>query len=266
MAHDSVLLWPEGAPGALGAGGEDQPRLTPYLPERVKPSAAVIVCPGGGYCNRAPHEGEPVARWLAGLGVAAFVLDYRVSPYRHPIPLGDAQRAIRMIRARHSEWLIDPDRVGILGFSAGGHLAASAATIFDDGNSGTADSVDHYSCRPNALIACYPVITFGEFRHHGSMINLLGDEPNNPLQEYMSLENRVTDQTPPAFLWHTSDDAGVPVENSLLFAAALRKHSVPFALHVFPKGQHGLGLAKEVPYVREWPKLCENWLGEIGFV
>ncbi len=266
----TVLLWPDGAPGVKGDTKEDKPRLTPYLAPGDSPAACVVICPGGGYAGRAGHEGEPVARWLNGLGVSAFVLDYRVRPYRHPIPLGDAQRAIRTVRHRAGEWRIDPKRVGILGFSAGGHLAASATTIFDDGKPDAADPIDRQPCRPDAAILCYPVITFGEFRHNGSMVNLLGKDPDPKLRNEMSLETRVTAKTPPVFLWHTADDGGVPVENSLLFARALRKHKVPFALHVFPRGPHGIGLAQgrraaKAPEARQWPALCAEWLKGIGF-
>jgi acetyl esterase/lipase len=267
--QDPIPLWPNGAPGAMGTGKEDCPRLTPYLPSTPtsKPLAAVIVCPGGGYSCRAPHEGGPISRWLVSQGLVSFVLNYRVSPYRHPIPLGDAQRAIRLVRANAKEWNVDPNRIGILGFSAGGHLATSAATIFDDGNPTASDPIDRESCRPNALIACYPVVTFGEFRHHGSMINLIGENYDPKMQEYLSLENRVTDKTPPSFLWHTSDDQAVPVENSLLFAMALRKHKVPCSLHVFPHGAHGLGLAQNLPTsVSKWTTQCEAWLKEINFI
>ena len=266
----TVLLWPDGAPGAKGDTKEDKPRLTPYLVPGDGPRACVVICPGGGYAGRAAHEGEPVARWLNGLGVSGFVLDYRVRPYRHPIPLGDAQRAIRTVRAKAEEWRIDPRRVGILGFSAGGHLAASATTIFDEGRVDAADPIDRQPCRPDAAVLCYPVITFGEFRHNGSMVNLLGPEPDPKLRDEMSLETRVTAKTPPVFLWHTADDGGVPVENSLLFARALRKHKVPFALHVFPRGPHGIGLAQgrraaKAPEARQWPALCAEWLKGIGF-
>ena len=191
-------------------------------------------------------------------------------PYRHPIPLGDAQRAIRTVRHRAAEWRIDPKRVGILGFSAGGHLAGSATTIFDDGKADAADPIDRQPCRPDAAVLCYAVLTFGEFRHNGSMVNLLGKDPDPALQKEMSLENGVTPQTPPTFLWHTADDGAVPVENSLLFAMALRRHKVPFALHVFPRGPHGIGLAQgprgaKAPAARQWPALCAEWLKGIGF-
>lgn len=261
----AIFLWPDGAPGAKGDTLEDKPRITPYLMPGDGPNACVVVCPGGGYGGRAAHEGEPVARWLNTLGISAVVLDYRVKPYQHPIPLGDAQRAIRFVRAKAAEWRIDPRRVGILGFSAGGHLAASASTIFDAGNPNAPDPIDRQSCRPDATILCYPVITFGEFRHNGSMVNLLGENADPKLRESLSLETRVTPQTPPTFLWHTSDDPGVPVENSLLYAMALRKNKVPFALHVFPHGRHGIGLAANVPEARQWPTLCAEWLTGLGF-
>jgi len=267
---DTIPLWPDGAPGAKGDGPEDTPRLTPYLAGGEAARACIVVCPGGGYAGRAGHEGEPIARWLNSVGVSACVLDYRVRPYRHPIPLGDAQRAIRVVRHRAKEWRIDPKRVGILGFSAGGHLAGSATTIFDAGDPQASDPIDRQPCRPDAAILCYPVLTFGTFRHDGSMRNLLGPEPDPALREQLSLETRVTDRTPPVFLWHTSDDPVVPVENSLLFAMALRAHKVPFALHVFPHGPHGMGLGtgkrgKNVPEVRQWTALAAAWLQSLGF-
>lgn len=260
-----VALWPQGAPGAAGDSDEDRPRLTPYLPPASEPTAAVVVCPGGGYDHRADHEAGPVARWLASLGVAGIVLDYRVAPYRHPIPLQDAQRGIRLVRATADEWNIDPAAVGILGFSAGGHLAASTATIPAPDADDADDAVDRQSSRPDALIACYPVISFGDHGHDGSMRSLLGQVPQPGLPEYLSLESRVTTDTPPTFLWHTADDEAVPVENSLLFAAALRRCGVPFELHVYQHGPHGLGLAQDSPACREWTTACANWLREIGF-
>lgn len=260
------LLWEGAAPGAVGEAPADKPTITPYLVEGDGPFAAVVVCPGGGYGGHAEHEGKPIAEWLNAAGVSAFVLQYRVAPYKHPVPLGDAQRAIRLVRSCAGEWRIDPSRIGILGFSAGGHLAVSAATIFDGGYPEAADPVDKQSCKPNALIACYPVISFGEYRHQGSMVNLLGENPEEELRNSMSLENRVTKDTCPSFLWHTAEDAGVPVENSLLLALALSKNKVPFELHVFPHGAHGLGLAKDHPEAKAWPGLCVQWLRGLGFV
>ncbi|HOX08213.1 MAG TPA: alpha/beta hydrolase [Planctomycetota bacterium] len=263
---EPVLLWPDGAPGALGDGQEDRPRLVPHLLPGGAPRSAVVVCPGGGYSMRAAHEGDPIAAWLNSLGISALVLHYRVRPYRHPVPLADAQRAIRLVRHRAADWHLDPGRVGILGFSAGGHLACSAATIFDRGRPDAPDPVDRQSSRPDLLVACYPVISFGEHRHDGSMKCLLGDPPDEELRAFLSLENRVTAETPPAFLWHTAEDQAVPVMNSLLFAGALAEHRVPFALRIFTRGRHGLGLGSAGSEAATWPAQCARWMAEAGFL
>ncbi|MBC8078943.1 MAG: alpha/beta hydrolase [Gorillibacterium sp.] len=260
-----MKLWLDEAPFAQGASPEDVPQITPYIVQNDSPTAAMIVLPGGGYGMRAFHEGEPVAQWLNSLGISAFVVDYRVAPYQHPAPLLDAQRAIRYVRYHAHEWKIDPDRIGILGFSAGGHLASTAGTHFDAGARDADDPVERVSCRPDAMVLCYPVISLGEHRHHGSMVNLIGENPSGELRDYLSSELQVTEQTPPTFLWHTADDGAVPVENSFLFAAALRQHGVPFDLHVYESGQHGLGLAEDQPESHTWPKLCELWLRRRGF-
>ncbi len=281
MADGPALpLWPEGeVPGAQGTDDRDVPKLTPFLPDGRRPGeplrAAMVVCPGGGYAGLAPHEGAPVARWLNSLGIAAFVLQYRVAPYRHPWPLSDAQRALRTVRHRAGEWGVDPARVGILGFSAGGHLTATAGTHWDRGDAGADDPVERWSCRPDLMVLCYPVITFGPSRHEGSMHNLLGRPPADPgtqqaadyeaLRRSLSNDEQVTPETPPAFLWHTADDGGVPVENSLVFASALSRHRVPFALHVYERGRHGLGLAEQDPDVGSWPARCGVWLAGHGF-
>ena len=257
-------LWPAMANDAA-AGAGDWPQLTPYLPDGRAPRGAIIVCPGGGYARLAPHEGEPIARWLISLGIAAFVLRYRVAPHRHPVPLGDAQRAIRLVRSRAEEWGVAEMPVGILGFSAGGHLSASLGVFNDAGDPVNADVVERASCRPDALVLCYPVITFGAERHLGSTDNLLGADADAASCAAVSLERYVSAQTPPTFLWHTADDASVPVEHSLLFAGALAHHSVPFALHVYPHGRHGLGLAGEDPVVGSWTGLCAAWLATQGF-
>ena len=250
-------------PGSLP--GAEHPRLTPYLPAGHEPTAVIVVCPGGGYQMRAPHEAEPVARWLTTLGVAACVLDYRVAPHRHPIPLGDAQRAVRLVRRHAEEWRIDPQRVGILGFSAGGHLASTAGTLFDDGDPTSPDPVERLGCRPDLMVLCYPVITFGPDAHQGSWINLLGTDAPQTLRNMLSTETQVGPRTPPAFLWHTADDEAVPVANSLLFAAALARHGVPFEAHIFESGVHGLGLATGDPHVGAWTGLCARWLMRQGF-
>lgn len=261
-----ILLWPNGAPGALGDEFEDQPAITPYLVKSVKPVSAVVVCPGGGYSKRAPHEAEPIALWLNSLGMAAVVLQYRVAPYQYPCALQDAQQAMRMVRHRADEWGIDPARVGIMGFSAGGHLASTVGTHFHAGLPGATPDVAGLSCRPDFMILCYPVITLDEqYTHKGSLQNLLGVNPPVALREFLSNEKQVTPDTPPAFLWHTADDPAVPVENSLAFAAALRHNRVPCALHVFTSGRHGLGLAAGHPEVEAWPDLCAAWLQNQGF-
>lgn len=260
-----VPLW-SGEPPRFDSNREQEaPSLTPYLVAANRPYGAVIVCPGGGYQGRAAHEGEPVARWLNSAGISAFVLNYRYAPYHHPVPLMDLQRAIRHVRHRAMEWTIDPNHIGVLGFSAGGHLASTAGTHFDNGKTGSDDPVERHSCRPDALVLCYPVISFGEYRHDGSMRNLLGDSPEEALRQSLSNETQVTAETPPTFLWHTSDDEAVPVENSLLFARALRNAGVPFEMHIYPSGRHGLGLAEDDARVGAWPGTCASWLRDLGF-
>jgi len=262
-----VELWPEGAPLARGDGAEDRPAITPYLADSAKdgaPIPAIVVLPGGGYQHRADHEGDPIARWVNSLGLHAFVLDYRVAPYQHPAPLLDAQRALRTVRANAEAWNVDPNRVGILGFSAGGHLASSAGTHFDLGQADAADPIERFSSRPDFMILCYPVITMGEYTHQGSRTNLLGEQPDDALVQLMSNELQVTPDTPPTFIWHTSDDGAVPVENALMFASALSRARVPFEFHSFMTGRHGLGLAKDHPEAKVWPELCARWLIRLG--
>ncbi|MCA0757725.1 alpha/beta hydrolase [Paenibacillus sp. N4] len=260
-----LLLWPEGAPYCQGETDEDRPAITPYLVEGEN-NPAVIVCPGGGYGTRAYHEGEPVAQWLNGLGISAFVLRYRVAPYQYPCALLDAQRAIRLVRQEAKEFRVDPDKIGLLGFSAGGHLTANAGTSYDKGNEDADDPIERQSSRPDLLILCYPVITMTDpFTHQGSRNNLLGKEPEQGSIERMSNELNVTEDTPPTFLWHTSNDGGVPVENSLLFASALSKHNVLFDLHVYAKGRHGLGLAEDEQHTAGWTGACASWLELNGY-
>lgn len=262
----TIDLWPSETPGL--APGDRPPYLELHLlpGDHEQPRAAIIVIPGGAYGHRAEHEGRPVAEWLGTLGISAFVLHYRVAPYRHPYPLLDAQRAVRLVRQRASQWGIDPGRIGVLGFSAGGHLAASVATHFDPGHPDAPDPVQRQSCRPDLAILCYPVISFSPpYTHQGSVHNLLGPEPSPELVHSLSLETRVSPATPPTFLWHTADDEGVPVQNSLLFASALSQHKVPYSLHVFPHGRHGLGLAHGHPEVALWKEACASWLAARGF-
>ena len=264
-----VPLWPAGAPGAKGSQPEDIPGLQAYLaPADKATGAAVIVCPGGGYGRLAAHEGHDVAVWLNSFGVSAFVLKYRLGPrYTNPAMLQDVQRAIRSVRANTRDWKVDPQRVGVMGFSAGGHLASTAATHFDAGNPQSSDAVERESSRPDVAVLCYPVITMKPpLTHAGSRRNLLGDNPTPDLVEGLSNETQVTVNTPPTFLFHTMDDAAVPVENSTLFAEALRKQKVPYELHVFAHGRHGVGLAANDPVLGLWPKLLENWLRGRGFL
>jgi acetyl esterase/lipase len=268
---NSFPLWPDGAPGALGKEDKDIPTLTPYLPDPGKATgAAVVICPGGGYGGLAPHEGAQYAQFLNESGIAGFVLKYRLGPggYRHPAMLQDAARAVRTVRARAGEWKMDPKRIGIMGSSAGGHLASTLLTHFDAGKPDAADPIEQQSSRPDLGILCYAVISLGEFGHRGSMNNLLGKDPSPELVRELSNELQVTKDTPPCFIWHTYEDGGVPVENSLQFAAALRKAGVPFDLHIYQKGQHGLGLGTRDwnPEKRHpWTRDCIFWLQAQGF-
>jgi len=264
----TIPLWEGRAPGALGDAPADRPTLTVYLP-RASNSTAVIVAPGGGYQNLAMnHEGRQVANWLNAHGVSAFVLQYRLGPrYRHPIELGDAQRAIRLVRSQAAKFRISPDRIGMLGFSAGGHLTATAGTHFDEGNPSAADPIDRVSSRPDFLVLGYPVITMNpEFTHAGSRRNLLGENPDPRLQEELSNELRVTAQTPPTFLFHTTNDNGVPVMNSVAFYSALVKARVPAEMHLFANGPHGVGLALNDPALSHWPELLTEWLRGRGLL
>ena len=265
-----LQLWSGTAPGALGAEASDIPAVTVFLPRTMTANTpAVIVCPGGGYVNLATnHEGRQVASYLNSLGIAAFVLRSRLGPrYHHPIELGDAQRAIRTLRAHAAEWRLDPARIGIMGFSAGGHLAMTASTHFDAGNAGAADIVDRVSSRPDFTVLGYPVISMTEaWTHQGSKTNLLGASPDAELARSLSGELSVTKQTPPTFLFHTNADTAVPAENSVYYYLALRKAGVPAEMHVFEKGPHGVGLANDDAALSEWSKLLANWLRVHGIV
>ncbi|MCC7496826.1 MAG: alpha/beta hydrolase [Bryobacterales bacterium] len=260
----TVLLWPNGAPGAVGDQAADKPTLTIYLPDKAKAAGSgVIICPGGGYSVLAmDHEGFQVADWYNRRGMAAFILKYRLGPrYHHPAMLNDAQRAIRWVRAHAAELGISADRIGIMGFSAGGHLASSAGTHFDEGEPSAADPVNRAGSRPDFLVLCYPVISFTTpYTHKGSMRHLLGEHPDPKLVEFLSSEKQVTNRTPPTFLFHTDSDTGVPAENSVLFYLALRAHKVPAELHIYEQGPHGVGLAPGNPILGTWPARLEDWL------
>lgn len=265
-----IPLWPEGAPGALGDKDDDKPTLTVFLPAPEKATgAAVVICPGGGYGGLAAHEGAGYAEWLAEQGIAGIVLKYRLGSkgYRHPAMLNDAARAVRLTRAKAGEWKIDPKRVGVMGSSAGGHLASTLLTHFDAGKADAADPVERLSSRPDLGILCYAVISMGLNTHGGSKQNLLGKDPAPELVELLSNEKQVTKDTPPCFIWHTWEDNAVKVENSLEFAMALRKAGVPFDLHVYQKGSHGIGLGggRAGGALHPWAADCLFWLKEQGF-
>ncbi len=262
-------LWAGPAPGAKGNGPADRPTLTVFLPPAdLANAAAVVVCPGGGYGGLEVYrEGKRPAEWLNKQGVAAFVLQYRVAPYRHPAPLQDAQRALRTVRARAKEWHLDPNRIGIWGFSAGGHLASTAATHFDDGKPDAADPVERVGCRPDFAILAYPVITMAaETTHMGSRLNLLGKDADPKLVEELSNELHVTARTPPTFLFHTDADTAVVPQNSVLFYLALHEAGVPAELHIFAKGPHGVDLAPGDPVLSKWPDLLRGWLEGRGLL
>jgi acetyl esterase/lipase len=267
-AGKTMLLWPAGAPAALGDEDVDKPTLTVFLP--VKPNATktgVVVAPGGGYTHLAVEkEGFAVARWLNERGVAAFVLQYRLGPkYHHPVELEDAQRAIRMVRANAAEYGVAPDHIGMWGFSAGGHLTATAGTRFDAGNSSASDPIEQQGSRPDFLVLAYPVITFKEpDLHRGSLKYLLGDTPDPALVDSLSAETQVTKDTPPTFLFATTDDKTVPVINSVMFYSALVKAGVPAEMHLFQHGAHGAGLASANPQLSDWPDLLAKWMRERG--
>ena len=262
-----IILWPGGAPGALGTEPVDIPTLTPYLPVKEQATgAAIIVCPGGGYEHLSDREGGPVAERLNAMGITAFVLKYRLGPrYHHPAPLEDAARAIRLVRARAAEWKIDPQRIGILGFSAGGHLASTIGTHFDAGKPDSSDPIARVNSRPDVMILIYPVITMKDMTHAGSKKNLLGPDPSADLLTLLSNEEHVTKETPPTFLVHTMTDTSVPVENSLAFVAALRKAGVPFELHLYERGPHGFALGGNDPILTTWPDRLADWLRLRGF-
>lgn len=266
-----LRLWPGDAPGALGNEPHDIPTLTPYFVDATDaPTAAMLICPGGGYGHLAAHEGEDYALFLQAHGIAAFVLQYRLgsNDYRHPAMLQDAARALRTIRANAAEWNIDPHKIGIMGSSAGGHLASTLLTHYDDGNASASDVIEQQSSRPDLGVLCYAVISLDKYGHVGSRANLLGSNPDPALVQYLSNELHVNAQTPPCFVWHTFEDTGVRVENSMAFAAALQRHQVPFDFHIYQKGRHGIGLNDKPPFtnVHPWAHDLIFWLREQEFI
>ncbi|WP_013627417.1 alpha/beta hydrolase [Rubinisphaera brasiliensis] len=274
-AEDLVLpekmnLWPDGAPGAKGEEPTDIPTLTHFPASPRKASGcAIVICPGGGYRHLANgHEGNDIAAWANSLNVTAFVLNYRLAPnYKHPAMMDDVQRAIQHVRANADKYSVDPERVGVLGFSAGGHLASTAATHILDADPDAEDPVRRVSSRPDFAVLCYPVITFvNEAMHRGSRNNLLGEDAPAELVEKMSNELQVSEKTPPTFLFHTFEDTGVPPLNSVLFYTAMLEHGVPGELHIFQSGRHGVGLGRGINGTEEWSNLVAKWMETNGWI
>ena len=274
---EAFPLWAKATPGALGTDPvKDIPTLTPFFPAADKATgASVVICPGGGYGGLASHEGRDYALWLNAHGIAGFVLKYRLGSagYRHPAMMNDVNRAVRYVRANAGEWKLDAKRIGVMGSSAGGHLASTAVTHFDMGKADDADLIERASSRPDLGILCYPVISMGAHTHNGSKNNLLGKEPSEELVKLLSNELQVTKSTPPCFVWHTWEDKGVKVENAMEFAAALQRNGVPFDLHVYQKGAHGIGLGVKgwdpektpVSALHPWSLDLAVWLKVQGF-
>ncbi len=270
VGPEPVLLWPEGAPDAVGTEENDKPTIQIYTPTENANGAAIVICPGGGYGILAyDHEGAQVAKWLNTVGVTGVVLKYRHSPkYRHPTPLGDVQRAIRHVRANAADLKLSPTRIGVLGFSAGGHLASTVSTHFDAGLPEAKDPIDRISCRPDFSVLCYPVISIqADYAHKGSGQNLLGDRAENAeLLNNLSNDTQVTEKTPPAFLFHTTEDTAVAVQNALAYYSALVKHKVPAEMHIYQNGPHGVGLADGEPGAKNWRVELAAWLRTNGFL
>ena len=270
-----LLLWPNGAPNAIGTEEKDKPQITVCFPEKdTATGLAVVVCPGGGYSGLAiDHEGWQFADWYNSLGITAIILEYRHrgKGYGQPNPLFDVQRAIRTVRFNATSWGIDPAKIGVIGFSAGGHLASTAGTHFDNApafpNDYTPDAIDATSARPDFMILCYPVIQFNApATHRGSQNNLIGKNAPEELIEYYSSEKQVTEKTPPTFIFFTDEDNDVPSENGIAFYMALRQHKVPAEMHIFQRGSHGVGLAKGQTGNEIWPELCKAWFINNGFL
>ena len=257
--HRIIPLWPgRVAPYTEFSDGQAQPSVKEFAVAGAK--SAMVICPGGGYKVKVDHEKDNIAAIFTAAGVAGYILDYRVKPCHPETPLADALRAIRVVRAMGYE------KVGIIGFSAGGHVCCTAATLYDAGDPDAGDPVERLSSRPDAFVSAYSVISFTSFRHQGSLENLLGDRKNDPaLLNRFSAELNVTRDTPPGFIWHSRNDMTVPVENSLLMALALSVKGVPYELHIFPDGRHGAGVASPDPRAEQWSELCVTWLKSLGF-
>jgi acetyl esterase/lipase len=259
-------LWDnqENVPGLDLKLSPEIPGIVPFPCTSGKARSAIIVLPGGGYECRVDHEKFPITNWLNSIGISAFIAEYRVAPYRHPYPSLDARRAIRWVRHHAAEYNIAKNKIGVIGFSAGGHLAGTVGTKFTDDDFALQDAIDRESARPDAMILCYAVLSF-MLDKSGTGNNLTGPSPSPELLKQLSCENLVTPDTPPTFLWSTGDDNVVKVENSLTFAKALSQHKVPYEMHIFPHGPHGQSVAEGMPQLRIWLKLCETWLRNLGF-
>jgi len=271
MITKTIDLWKD-LPYANKGNDNFRPTLDTYILKGEKIRGAVLICPGGGYEFTSDREAEPIALAFNAAGFHAFVLYYSVAPNKHPQPLLDVSRAMNIIRENTKEWNTDADKIAVCGFSAGGHLAANLGVHWDKQYLKDCPGITAGLNKPNALILAYPVITSGSFAHKGSFENLIGIDSNNPLYQELSLENQISDKTPQVFLWHTFDDDAVPVENSLLFAKGLRSNHIPFELHIYPHGPHGLSLANEetkaqnmgvYPNIATWMNLCIGWLKEL---
>lgn len=246
--------------------GQSAPRIPTITAYPSKSDCAVVIFPGGGYVARAEHEGKGYAEWFNSIGVTAFVVEYRVAPYKHPVEITDAMRAVKYVRYFADKFGIDKDKIAVMGSSAGGHLAASVSVHYDKDFYQATDNIDRESCRPDATILCYPVIDMYEYRHDGSRANLIGPRPFASEKDFMSLYKQVTPNTPQTFIWHTAEDEVVPCQNSLLYASALAEAHVPFEAHIYPYGHHGLGLSAEVPHTAQWSGSLHNWLKLIKFI
>lgn len=252
-----IPLWDASIP-------QEEPFITPYLLEDEKVHPAMLVIPGGGYTEKVDHEKAPIAKAMNEMGFHAFVLDYRVAPYRWPAPLLDCQRAIRYIRLHAEEYRVDPEKLGLIGFSAGGHLCGMAGTVYDRGNADAADEVERYSCRPDVFVPCYAVLDMGRYCHEGSKAAIVDKRWNDQNEiDALTAWNNVTEDTPPCYLYHTAPDDLVPVENSLLMAMALKKHQVPFELTVFPYGGHGTAMGQSTPLANRFPLLLGEFLHSV---
>lgn len=253
-----IPLWSGDAPYTEFSPDHFQPSIKEFKVDGSR--GAVIVCPGGAYTFKADYEGDPVCEMLNEAGISAYTLDYRVAPCHVMAPLADALRAIRLVRS------LGYEKVGILGFSAGGHLSCCAATQFDSGNPDAEDPIERLSSRPDAFVPCYALVSLRQFSHFADELPMLkGQCSDDEIMRIFTTEENVTPETPPAFIWHTASDELVPVKNSILLGDALAACSVPFEMHIFPKGHHGLALAKNDPTVGQWCRLCQNWLIQQGF-